>query len=91
MFIGKIIGTLWVTMKHKNLEGYKLQVIQPLNSRGKEVGSPIVAVDTVGARCGDVVMYVTSHEAVIPMGVEAAVDASIVGIIEEFNLPDLSN
>jgi len=87
VFIAKVIGTVWATVKDRNLQGYKLQIIQPLNSRGEKVGSPIMAVDTIGAGPGETVMYITAREAVIPMGVkEAPVDASIVGIIEKIDL-----
>ncbi len=87
MFIAKVIGTIWATVKDKNLQGYKLQVIQPLNSKGEKVGNPIIAVDTIGAGVDEIVMYITAREAVIPMSVkEAPVDASIVGIIEKIDL-----
>lgn len=87
MFIAKVIGTIWSTVKDKNLQGYKLQIIQPLNSKGEKVENPIIAVDTIGAGVDEIVMYITAREAVIPMGIkEAPVDASIVGIIEKIDL-----
>lgn len=87
MFIAKVIGTVWSTIKDKSLQGYKLQIIQPLNAKGEKVGNPIMAVDTIGAGPGEIVMYITAREAVIPMGVkEAPVDASIVGIVEKIDL-----
>ncbi len=87
MFIAKVIGTIWSTVKDRSLQGYKLQIIQPLNSKGEKVGNPIIAVDTIGAGVDEIVMYITAREAVIPMGVkEAPVDASIVGIIEKIDL-----
>jgi ethanolamine utilization protein EutN len=89
MFFAKVIGTLWATKKDENLKGFTLQVIQPLNARRECAGSPIVAVDTVGAGQGETVFYITSREAVIPLPVEMApVDASIVGIVDRI---DLSN
>ncbi|MCS7229520.1 MAG: EutN/CcmL family microcompartment protein [Candidatus Kryptonium sp.] len=87
MFIAKVIGTVWSTIKDKSLQGYKLQIIQPLNAKGEKVGNPIMAVDTIGAGPGEIVMYITAREAVIPMSVkEAPVDASIVGIVEKIDL-----
>ena len=87
MFLAKVIGTVWATRKDENLHGFKLQFIQPLNAKKEEAGSPIVAVDTVGAGPGETVMYITSREAVIPLPVEMApVDASIVGIIDRIDL-----
>lgn len=87
MFIAKVIGTVWATVKDQNLRGYKLQIIQPLTSKGEKIGVPIIAADTIGAGPGEVVMYITAREAVIPLDVkEAPVDASIVGIIEKIDI-----
>jgi ethanolamine utilization protein EutN len=87
MFLARVIGTIWSTIKDKNLEGYKIQIIQPLNAKGERAGGPIMAVDTIGAGPGETVMYITAREAVIPMMVkEAPVDASIVGIVERIDL-----
>lgn len=87
MFIGKVIGTIWATQKDENLKGFKLQFLQPLNGRRENAGSPLVAVDTVGAGPGETVLYITAREAVIPLPVEMApVDASIVGILDRIDL-----
>jgi ethanolamine utilization protein EutN len=83
MLLGKVIGTIWATRKYDALENYKLQFVQPLNSKQEKVGDPFVAVDTIGAGPGEVIFYATSSEAVIALDVEMApVDASIVGIVD---------
>ncbi|OGU60227.1 MAG: ethanolamine utilization protein EutN [Ignavibacteria bacterium RBG_13_36_8] len=83
MHLGKVIGTIWATRKYETLKGYKMQFVQPLNSHLKNLGKPIVAVDTIGAGPGEVIYYVTASEAVIPLDVDMApVDASIVGIVD---------
>jgi ethanolamine utilization protein EutN len=87
MFFAKVIGTLWATRKDENMKSFKLQIIQPLNAKREQVGSPIIAVDTVGAGQGETVFYITSREAVIPLPVEMTpVDASIVGIVDRIDL-----
>jgi ethanolamine utilization protein EutN len=87
VFFATVIGTLWATQKDENMKGFKLQIIQPLNAQREQAGSPIIAVDTVGAGQGETVFYITSREAVIPLPVEMApVDASIVGIVERIDL-----
>lgn len=87
MFFAKVIGTVWATRKDENLKGFTLQFIQPLNANREKSGSPIVAVDTVGAGPGETVFYITAREAVIPLPVEMApVDASIVGIVDRIDL-----
>jgi len=89
LFLAKVIGTIWATRKDENLVGMKLQFIQPLNAKRENVGSPIVAVDTIGAGPGETVLYITAREAVIPLPVEMApVDASIVGIVDRIDLDE---
>lgn len=86
MFFAKVIGTVWATRKDENLQGFKLQFIQPLSGDRRNVGDPLVAVDTVGAGPGETVIYITAREAVIPLPVEMApVDASIVGIVDRID------
>ena len=86
MFFAQVIGTVWATRKDESLNGFKLQFIQPLDSRRQKTGDPIVAVDTVGAGPGETVMYITAREAVIPLPVDfAPVDASIVGIVDRID------
>ena len=86
MILGRVIGTIWATKKYPALNGYKMQFVQPLNSRLEMVGEPIIAVDTIGAGPGEVIFYATSSEAVIAMDVDMApVDASIVGIVDSLN------
>jgi len=87
MFFAEIIGTIWATRKDENLKSFKLQIIQPINGKREKVGSPIIAVDTVGAGVGETIFYITAAEAVIPLPVNMApVDASIVGIVDRIDL-----
>lgn len=86
MLLGKVIGTIWATRKYDSLNSYKMQFVQPINSKLDEVGEPIIAVDTIGAGPGEIIFYATSSEAVIAMDVDMApVDASIVGIVDSLN------
>ncbi|KAB2907760.1 MAG: EutN/CcmL family microcompartment protein [Ignavibacteriales bacterium] len=83
MFLARVIGNLWATRKYETLEGASFRIIQPINSDLKDLGSPIIAVDTVGAGSGETVVYITASEAVIPLPVDMApVDASIVAIVD---------
>jgi len=87
MFLAKVIGTIWATRKDEHLKSFTLQCIQPIDANLKNAGSPIIAVDTVGAGAGETVFYITAAEAVIPLPVDMApVDASIVGIIDRIDV-----
>lgn len=86
MLLGKVIGTIWATRKYEAVKGYKLMLVQPINGDYEKLGDPIISVDTVGAGPGEIVFYVTSSEAVMPLDVDMApVDASIVGIVDSIN------
>jgi len=62
-------------------------LVEPLTADLEISGEPFIAVDTVGAGPGELVLYITASEAVIPLPVEMApVDASIVGIIDSINV-----
>lgn len=83
MNLAKVIGTIWATCKDENLQGAKMQIIQPLDHHEKKIGEPIVAVDTIGAGAGELIYYVTAREATIPYPTRIApIDAAIVGIVD---------
>lgn len=87
MYLGKVIGNIWATRKYDAVTGYKMLFVQPINAEQKNLGEPIIALDTVGAGSGEIVFYVTASEAVIPLDVDMApVDASIVGIVDSINI-----
>lgn len=87
MDLAKVIGKIWATQKDPQLDGLKMQLIQPIDAHKKNTGSPIIAVDTVGAGEGDFIFYITASEAVIPLKNKPALsDASIVGIIDRINI-----
>lgn len=87
MYFGKVIGNVWATKKYEALFSMKMMIVQPITAELENIGEPIIAVDTVGAGPGEVVVYITASEAVIPLPVDfAPVDASIVGIVDTINL-----
>ena len=83
-----MIGTVRATVKDVSLEAGRLMIVQPLDGDRRISGAPLIAVDTIGAGEGEIVLYVTSYEAAIPWkrrkpGLTlAATDASIVGIVD---------
>ena len=66
MNLARVIGTIWATRKHPELDGAKIQMVHPLSLELEPIGKPIAAIDTVGAGEGELVYYVTAYEAVIP-------------------------
>ena len=84
MIIGKVVGTVIATRKNSNLIGNKFLIVQPVDEYGFDGKSRVVAVDSVGAGIGDVVLVALGSSARIGSNLEnAPVDAAIVGIVDD--------
>lgn len=83
MFLAKVVGNIWATQKHPEVEGHKMMLIQPINSELQKIGDEIVALDFTGVGVGEIVYYITSKEAIVPMkNPLSPVDAGIIGIVD---------
>ena len=83
MELGKVIGTLWATKKYPTLDGYKLLVVQDILSEGEEKRGYRVAIDTVDAGVGDIVLTVRgSSSKMTETTKKAATDCTIVGVVD---------
>jgi microcompartment protein CcmK/EutM len=87
VLLAKVIGTVVSTRKDAGLIGTKLLVIQPLRPDRQASGSPLVALDSVGAGAAEDVFYVRGREACLPfLPDEVPSDATIVGIVDHWNV-----
>jgi len=88
MQLARVIGDVVATRKDPNFDGTKLLLVQPIAGDGKDVGRPLVAVDSVGAGVGETVFFVRGKEASFPFHpTEVPTDAGIVGIVDHFHVP----
>ena len=90
MQIGRVIGTLVATQKHRTLEGAKLLLVQPLTLEDRPRGTALLAVDSVGAGVGERVLIVLEGRAAgeALRRRAAPVDAAIIGIVDQVSLDD---
>lgn len=87
MHLGRIIGTVVATRKDEKLIGTKLMITQPLNINLEPKSEPLVAVDTVGAGIGELILYVTGTAArIAAKKMDAPIDASIVAIVDDLDV-----
>ena len=88
MQIARVKGTVVSTNKAEKLMGLKLLVVKPIDLETmEERGSPIVAVDAVGAGEGEVVMLVGGSSSRQTSATEnKPVDQSIVAIIDHIDI-----
>ena len=79
-----VVGDVVSSQKSEMIEGFKLLVVQPVDMYDlKPQGSPYVAVDTVGAGEGEVVLVVAgSSSRLTKLTNKKPVDAAIMGIID---------
>lgn len=56
MLIARVEGLVVSTIKYNTLTGSKLLIVRETNVNGEPVGKPMVAVDTVDAGAGDLVL-----------------------------------
>ena len=87
MFLGRIDGKVWATVKEDRLRGIRLYIMQPLDEDGNPQGESMIVVDTIGADEGDWVYWVNSTEAsfvleepLIPS------EASVVGLVDRLDV-----
>jgi len=84
MVLGRVIGTLVSTQKHRKLQSAKLLLVQPLTLDDAPRGVPLLAIDSVGAGVGEKVLVVIEGRAAgAALRRKAApVDAAIIGIVD---------
>jgi microcompartment protein CcmK/EutM len=81
-------GTLVATQKVTELTGVSLRVIAPCTDQRELVGEALIAVDPIGVREGDFVMWVGKREASLAIpGAKLSnhypIDAAITGLIDD--------
>jgi ethanolamine utilization protein EutN len=89
MLLAKIVGTVVATRKDPRLVSSKLLVARPVDPRGKTDGGYLVAVDTVDAGVGEMVLIVSGSSARMAAGMkDCPVDAVIVGIVDQVDVKE---
>ena len=56
MFLARVVGEVVATTKHGDLGGQKLLLVQPVTPEDEVTGKPAIAVDSVDAGPGDLVL-----------------------------------
>ncbi len=93
MFVAKVTGSLVATQKVDAMKGFKLLVVEPyrLDSQTRSslvtTGRTFVAVDTVGAGEGELVLIVQGSSARhTPETKNLPVDTVIIGIVDSVHV-----
>jgi ethanolamine utilization protein EutN len=87
MYLGRVVGCVWCTVKNRSLEGQRILVVQPLTPALKNTGRKLLCGDSTGAGAGELVYWVRGREASMAFApAEPPFDTTIVGIVDSVHL-----
>ena len=87
MILGKVIGTVWSTRKDENLVGAKFLIIQQLDVEYNFKDNTLIAVDSVGAGVGEIVLVAQGSSARQTVFTKnKPVDAVIMAIVDKLDI-----
>ena len=89
MILAKVIGNIVSTIKHPAFNRQKLLMVQPVNLEQKSCGDLVLAVDSVGAGDGEIVVVASEGKAageILGLSQRSPVRSLIVGIVDKLEI-----
>src|ERR1019366_4130968 len=87
MYLGRVVGCVWSTVKNRNLEGHRMLVIQPLTPELANTGQRLICTDCTGAGAGELISGARVGEAMLALlPGEPAPHPTVVGIVDSVPL-----
>jgi microcompartment protein CcmK/EutM len=87
MLIARVIGTTVSTIKDEKLQGRKLLIVRQTDEKGNPVGKPYIAIDTVDAGVGELVLTASGSSArQTTITRDTPVDAVIMAMIDSLEV-----
>jgi microcompartment protein CcmK/EutM len=87
LILGKVIGTVWSTRKDENLIGAKFLIVRHLDLDYKPKEATVIAVDSVGAGVGEVVLVAQGSSArQTTFTKNKPIDAVIMAIVDKLDI-----
>ncbi len=83
MVLARVVGNVVVERKTEWIDAPVFLLVAPVNRAGKRVGSPLVALDPLGAKQGELVMLTQGSSCRQTEGTkDRPVDALVAGIVD---------
>jgi ethanolamine utilization protein EutN len=89
MILARVLGNVVATQKNERYANASVMLCQPVSPEGEEMGSTILALDSVNAGVGDTVLIVQEgwSASTAATGVAgAAIDSAIIGVVDRVDL-----
>jgi microcompartment protein CcmK/EutM len=86
--IGRVAGTVVATICSPIFEGRRLLMVDLLDEKGRATGRDLIAVDSVGAGAGEMVLILDEGNGArqVLQAPDAPVRAVVVGIVDEIEM-----
>lgn len=89
MILSRVVGRAWATVKHPIYEGRIVYVVEPVEADGSAKGPTYLAVDSVGAGPGELVLVAREGNAARQvLGQGMPVHSVILGIVDDIQTSD---
>jgi microcompartment protein CcmK/EutM len=87
MLLARVAGTVVASQKDEGLAGQTLLLLQNLDPTGGKAGGWVVAVDSVGAGEGEIVLYASGSSARQTLATkDRPCDAVVMAIVDTWDL-----
>ncbi len=88
MFLARVVGKIVATIKHDDLHGKKILLVKPLDPSLSPTGKSMLAVDSVDAGAGDLVLVSDEGNAAAQvLGMERGpIRTVIVGVVDSVDI-----
>jgi microcompartment protein CcmK/EutM len=85
--LGRVIGTVWATRKDENLVGLKFLIVRSIDLDYKDKDQFTIAVDSVQAGPGDIVLIATGSSArQTSITKNRSIDAVIMAVVDKLDI-----
>ena len=89
MILARVVGNVVATQKNDRYEGGRILVVQPISPDGADEGTELLALDSVDAGVGDMVIVVRegwSASTASTGKAGAAIDSAIIGVVDSIEI-----
>ncbi len=88
MILGRVCGAIYSTINHEFYNNKRLLIIDRLNTDGSPTGKYLIAVDSVDAGSGEIVLIVDEGGSArqIVDDQAAPIRSIIIGVVDQINI-----
>jgi ethanolamine utilization protein EutN len=89
MILARVLGNVVATQKNERYETARIMLCQQITPHGEETENTLIALDSVGAGEGDIVLVVQegwSASTTATGSSGGAIDSAIIGVVDQIDL-----